>query len=244
MNFFKKTPEFKFYSAIPGACENYPIVRSSASSRNWVKPAVDAFKEKASNLENYNQPVIGVAKCPGIFDIMNIGWIVPAWCDFIIETDWDSRTINWQTPAMLDGITCGEQFNKPAISLMSTVHDTMAIPMKKEDNPFLIKVNTPWVVDIPKGWSLMICPVSYSDDIRFESTTGIITSAPHMEINPQLYWKVKHGKQLVEAGTPLCQLIPIKMDKASFSCQDFGPEQLKEQKKMYFKRASTYTRKK
>ena len=243
MSFFKKSPEFKFYSAVPGVCDEYPIVKSSAHDRKWIKPAVSAFKEKVDNLDNYDQPVIGIAKCPGVFDIMNIGWIVPAWCDFIIETNCDEQTINWRTPAMLEGITCGEAFNKPAISFMSTVNPTMAIPMKKEDNPFLVKVNTPWVVDIPKGWALMICPVTYSDDTRFESTTGIITPSTHMEINPQLYWKVKHGKQLVKAGTPLCQLIPIKLDNTTFSCSEFSSEQLKNQKKMYFKRASTYIRK-
>lgn len=235
------TPKVKFYSSIPGVKETYPIIKSSSHKRKWAESAAHAFKEKTKDLVNYQNTITGVIKCPGIFDLVNTGWILPAWCDFIIETSDDN--ISWRTPSMLEGITCGEDFNKPPISFISTDQKIMSIPMSEENHFCLVKVNTPWIVDIPKGWELLILPVSYSDDTRFESTQGVIQPSSHMEINPQLLWKVKNGIELIKAGTPLCQLIPIKEDQIEFECNDYGLEQRMNQKKMYFKRASTFIRK-
>lgn len=238
---FFHEPKFKFFSSIPGVKETYPIIKSSSYKRKWVENAASSYKEKIKDLENYQNTITGIVKCPGIFDLMNIGWILPAWCDFIIETTNDN--ISWRVPAMLDGITCGEDFNKSPISFISTDQPTMSVPMSDENHFCLVKVNTPWVVDIPKNWKLLILPVSYSDELRFESTQGIIRPSEHMEINPQLLWKVKNGTELVKAGTPLCQLIPIKDDNINYECYDFGEEQRIKQKRTYFKRASTFLRK-
>jgi len=240
--FFNK-PKFKFYSTIPGVCETYPIIEAKKVKHNWVKPAVDAFKAKIANIDNYQNTLTGVAKCPGVFDIMHQGWILTAWCDIIIEVDLDKNFINWRVPEMLNGLTCGDDFNKPVVSFISTANPEMSIPMKKSDIPLLVKINTPWTVEIPKGWKLLLLPVSYSDDTRFKSTEGILRSEEYMEINPQLYWSVKHGSELIKAGTPLCQMIPVRDNSVTFECNDFTNDQRKKQKQTYFKRASTFIRK-
>lgn len=240
---FTSKPKVKFYSSIPGVIENYPIIKASSYKRKWTYNAAEAFKETTKNLQNYQNTLTGVVKCPGVFDIMNSGWIVTAWCDFIIDVNRDYNTINWHVPPMMQSVTSGDDFNKPIITFISTQNPAMSIPICGDDNHCLVKIHTPWTAEIPKGWSLLVLPVSYSDETRFKATEGILKPADHIEINPQLYWKVIHGTELVKAGTPLCQIIPVKDNDIDFECLDFSDEQRLNQKKMYFKRASTYVRK-
>ena len=77
----------------------------------------------------------------------------------------------------------------------------------------LIKINTPWAVKVPRGYSMMLMPVAYADESRFTVMSGLIQSdLPAAPINVQMRWHVKEGKELIKAGTPLAQLILIKDD--------------------------------
>ena len=73
----------------------------------------------------------------------------------------------------------------------------------------VVKLETPWRVMAHPDIVILQIPVSYSDDKRFSAPTGIVDPSYSYEINLQLFWHAMDGDEIVTAGTPLCQWIPI-----------------------------------
>ena len=64
-------------------------------------------------------------------------------------------------------------------------------------------------------------PISYHKEDRFSVPTGIVDPKYSYEINLQLFWhKIEKGEYLMEAGTPLCQWIPMHRDFVSMQGWD------------------------
>lgn len=245
MPIFSKTPKFKFYSSLPAVVTEYPIIPASLYKRKWVRTVSDAYKSIVGNINNFGKPFSGVSKCPGIISVCKTGWIVTSWFDFIIDTSEDGKTVGYRLPPTLVEETTNKHpaFGKQLINFMNLSLPQMQIPKPPQSLDALIKISTPWAVEIPKGWSLLLCPVSYSDETRFTSSTGILRAGDR-EINPQLFWHQFNGTELVKAGTPLCQLIPIPDETVEFEfeCLDYTPEQIKEQDRYFFEKACKFLR--
>ena len=241
---FSSTKKFKFYCSVPGVIENFPIIPAKSYRPLWVKSAIETYKNASKNINSTGLQLSGVIKCPGIADLSRVGWIMPAWFDFIIETkgkDQGRWIVNSNLPVVLD---CVDGFNKDLITFIDMSNPLNQIPLSTNTYNGLIKVSSPWVVDIPKGWNLLIKPVSYSDDVRFESSCGLLKPGKHVEINPQLFWNVLYGKELVKAGTPLIHLVPIP-DKAfsiGHECLQFDEKRKYNQLAYFYEKALSFIR--
>jgi len=232
----KQKNSFKFYSSLPAVTKEFPIIESKSFKRNWIRPVAESYKSITSDIKNFGIPFSGAIKCPGIFSAMNTGWILTSWFDFIIETKNNGESCSFKIPPFLKDEVKFSNYNQPLISFMNLNLPTMKIPVPNNSLDILIKITTPWAVEIPKGWNLLVLPVSYSDDVRFTASTGILKPGDR-EINPQLFWHQGDGTELVEAGTPLCQLIPIPDNQVNFDfdCLDYDENQKKEQARYSFK---------
>jgi hypothetical protein len=93
----------------------------------------------------------------------------------------------------------------------------------------LIKIQTPWFVTVPKGYSLLCLPVPYNDDIRFTASTGVLKGCN--DVNAQLFWHVKKGKEVVKKGTLLAQYILIKDEEVDYTVSVANDSDLKEREK-------------
>jgi len=239
-NIFNSTPKFKFHSVIPGAKEMHPIIPSKMHSPSWVKSVIDAYKFKTSKLLNYGPQFAGTGKCPGIIELGKIGWIVTSWFDFIIKTD-GKRQCLWSVPSTFP--SCMPHTGEP-IKFIDMSLPEHKVPVPPHSMDLLVKLFMPWTVDIPKGWNLLMLPVNYADDTRFQCSTGILKPGSFVEVNPQLFWNVIHGEELVKAGTPLCQLIPIPDTsyKADFEMVDFDENQAKRKQSFYYRKGCTFAR--
>ena len=78
----------------------------------------------------------------------------------------------------------------------------------------IVKINSPWVVYIPDGYSLLSMPIPYNDDVRFTAATGFVKKMSFC--NVQLYWHKLNSKELIKKGTPLCQYILVKDEEIDF----------------------------
>ena len=245
MSIFSKNLKFKFYSSLPAVTNEFPILPASSYKRKWVPPVAAAYKNIVGNINNFGKPFSGVVKCPGIFNFCKTGWIVTSWFDFIIDTVDDGKSVGYRLPPTLVEETTNKHpvFGKQLITFMNLSLSQMQVPKPPQSLDTLIKISTPWAVEIPKGWSLLLCPVGYSDEIRFTSSTGILRRGDR-EIKPQLFWHQFSGTELVKAGTPLCQLIPIPDDTVNFDfeCLDYTPEQVKKQDHYFFEKACKFLR--
>lgn len=193
--FNKTTPYVRFYSLESGVLELFPIIPSSKVKRSFTSsPVVE--KEPSSKF------------CPGIKKIVSAGWIVTAPADFLIKPSDDGLRFDWIEPW---------QFGSEAMTLRGTSYiadhgpNQVVSLLDDFDNTLksVVKVQTPWRVEASDDIVLLQLPVTYNNESRFYSATGIFDPKYGYQVNVQLFWKKLDGETIVKAGTPLCQFIPM-----------------------------------
>jgi hypothetical protein len=237
---FKKSPTFKFYSHIPGVKEQYPVIPAKDYRPLWIKSVLEAYKNKTSKLSNYGPQFVGTGKCPGIIELGKLGWTVTTWFDVIISTS-GRRNCSWKVPSTFPSSL---PHAKEPIKFIDMSADENRIPIPAHSSQLLIKMYMPWHVEIPKGWNLLMLPVNYSDDTRFQCSSGILKPGSYVEVNPQLFWNVTQGEELIAAGTPLCHLIPIPDESYSATAEvlEMTQEQTNNQQSFYYRKGCTFSR--
>jgi hypothetical protein len=199
MNFFKKQPKVEFYSIDWARTYNYPIEPISTIAIPWAITAkATLISKNKNNLHDFSSTHM----CSGIRGIMNTGYVLKAPNDFIISTDGDGVSFTWEQPhASLQPLDyfSPDQFGDYA-------------PLPPQTLRSLIRVITPWRVKLPAGWNLLVLPIQYSEPQPFTSSIGILNPEISRQLSPVLYWHNLNGRELIKAGTPLCQLIPIRSD--------------------------------
>jgi hypothetical protein len=206
---FSKKPKVEFGYMIPNMDNIMPIIKTSEYQHAWVARARQQVVDlKRKNPDLFKEQFIHVAKCPAIKSVMQRGWIVRSWMDIMIETSNNGEDIKWTSAINQEEILPKRDvvgFHLP--EQLSDFYENWP----DDASRLLIKVNTPFTVKLPRGYSMMLMPVAYADEKRFTAMTGLIESdLPISAINVQMRWHVKEGKELIRAGTPLAQLILIK----------------------------------
>jgi hypothetical protein len=197
-----------FFSSVEGVADAYPIKPAREFKFKWVEAAQHDYKNYLkSNLPGTTHHL---RRCPGIFELMDTGWIVPIPWDFVVKTERsDSNNFGWEIPSGdILHIFPGE----PASGHMG---DGIARSLPKKPNTLesIVKINTPWSIAAPEGVRFLIIPLPYPDSYEFESTMGILDPATSTEVNFQLRWNVLNGEHLIKAGTPMMQIIPLTDEK-------------------------------
>lgn len=205
----KKNKKIVFKCFIPEAAKYFPIEKIKPNNFKWFKKAVNDLK--------FNKTLPHTAKCPGIISILNTGWIQYAYQDFTIETNGDLKSLKWTSKInqkllingdlMQDYVSCHtpDQLEKFKNFPSNTLHT-------------IIKIQSPWIVDIPEGYNLLSMPIPYNDDNRFMAAHGILKNKNWMNI--QLYWYVINGKETIKKGTPLCQYLLFKEEKYDYEIKN------------------------
>ena len=208
--FRKKSPTVRFFSMVPGANTLYPITKSGKLDRQWVgeeKKDYEIRKSKCpfASLLNGNLPsgAHSIGKCPAIQSIMSSGFVVRAPADFSILTNGDGSSVNLHYRNILPHI---EYVTKHEEEVSNWLLDSAKDITLKQ----VIKVNTPWrVVCDSDDIVFLVTKVPFVKESRFSAVTGILDPKTAYEINIQLFWHVLEGEEIIKAGTPLCNYIPI-----------------------------------
>ena len=190
----------KFYCLLPGIEKIMPLVPAKAVDFKWVKQAREFYKTANHSKET--------TSCPGIFSLLNTGWIHRTYMDVTVETFGDGERV--QTTTQMDQLRTPPQgkwigeyvhFHTPQQlnGFREDVHNTLKT---------IIKIQTPWFVDIPKGYSLLMMPVPYNDDTRFTAAAGLLRGKNFL--NVQLHWHCLNSTEVIKAGTPINQMVLIK----------------------------------
>jgi len=188
-----------FQCALPTVKEQFPIIKSKNYRFQWAKDAAQAYKEAVVS----SNAVTGVAKCPGIIDMCSAGYILNSWFDISILTSNDPITFQYRIPPV-------DNCQLDLLKWFSNDVPQVRTPLPTNSLQTLLKITTPWSVNLPEDWSLLILPIPYPDEPDFECTAGILKGAGTYEINPIIKCHRRPGTLNIPAGTPLCQLIPIK----------------------------------
>lgn len=190
----------KFKSTLPEVKKNFPIISAKEFKFDWIRAAAISFKDA---VKQNTAVTTGVARCSGIREIISTGFILTSWFDFSMLTSDDPITFQYSVPAQ-------DQYSFDLIKWFSNDVLQVKTPLPSASLQSLIKITTPWTVELPDDWSLLIVPIPYPDQPEFESTMGILKGPGTYEINPIIKIHSKPGLLRIPAGTPLCQLIFLK----------------------------------
>lgn len=198
MGLFKKS-WVRFYSLEPAVADIYPVIPAKNLSRGWMQEQKKKSKCPFSGL------IPQTANCPGITNIVNAGYILPAPADFVITTNGDGINFGWEAPYLfnLGGGNRG-YVNKHDYSQTEPILDNPDNTLKE-----VVKIETPWRVKASDDIVLLQLPVTYNNEKRFTPATGILDPKYGHVVNVQLFWHVMEGQTFVKAGTPLVQYIPM-----------------------------------
>jgi hypothetical protein len=215
--FFKPKQELviTFVNTVPGYAEAYPVLEAKSIKHSWIEKnaeQVQNFRQNTlkncpiSQFKNAFNSTGFISKCPGIRDFINSGYIVTTPCDFVIETDGDGINFSSadlaQQPSPLD---------TPAFKISKhpkeQLHDYTSLPQNTLKT--VIKVVTGWHLIPNEDYVFLVTTPFYNGEDRFTTAGGIYDPFLDSQINPFLFWHVLKGRELVKAGTPLAQYIPI-----------------------------------
>ena len=209
---FKK--KLRFINPVPGIAEAYPVIKAKDFKRDWVdknNKEVQLFHQTLktcpiTRLKSLVQGAKFIGRCPGIRSFMNTGYIVTLPFDVVVETYGDGVKFNAEHFAPTsEHVTLGVNgFAKESF------HDYVNVPQNSLKT--VLKIDTGWRV-VPDSKFVFLCgPMHYSGESRFTTVTGILDPYISSELNIAMYWHVLQGREILKAGTPILQLIPIPRD--------------------------------
>lgn len=195
----QKRPVVEFTTPNPRIAQMFPPVPAGRALPDWWRktPAfVGPEKRRFPNLRLRRDCT--VKSCPGIYDFLNRGWILPLWADLVVG-------------AGENGFKC--ESASAATELGSFVPDELGagFPRRQGDHNYVLKLMTPWQVRASKGWSLLVLPPLYHGEVAWQVMAGIIDSDRLPVLNAIIEWRAPlEQPELLKAGTPLMHLIPFQ----------------------------------
>ena len=190
----------EFFNGEPSITENFPIIESKDLKLKWVKGVREDFQKCVKKGESNIPSWTHLSRCPGIFDLFKDGYVILLHKDIIIKPKEED----------FEFIVANDTLHSPfGITHQST--ELIAKPPWAAN--FIIKINTGWHVIAPKSVKFLMLPIAYPDTFDFTATAGVLDPAISTEVNFQLFWNATETETLIQAGTPMVQLIPLTEKK-------------------------------
>lgn len=188
LDVLRRTPTIRFKSVFGRADIAMPVQAAKAVRPHWLH---EQFKEKR----------VKFARCPGMFDYLQAGYIVPAWCDIHIKANRQGVIV--KLSHMHDPTMAAVEMDFSVIDGMAAIDASVA---KRA-----IKVPVPWAVFTKPGYSAMVMPAPMHSPFldRLFVYSGIVDYENFHTIN-FIFSPVKECEFVIPAGTPLLQVIPFR----------------------------------
>ena len=179
-----------------------------------IKEIPDWYKNTPSYLgnryitpqeQNNNSTTATVKKCLPFFDSMTAGYIIKSHIDILVR--WEGNRPFYQWP------------NDNPIEFQAIVQ-AQSYPGKENRKHDYPKFNNPWSIRTPKGYSSLIMTPTHRD-LPFNIFEGIVdTDTFFTPILFPFYLKKEPWEGVIEAGTPIAQVIPFKRDSWNFKISE------------------------
>lgn len=170
-------------------------------------------------LDNGNNTTnLTVKQCVPFLDTLTAGYFILSWCDIFVKTLPEENDVQFKWTTQME--------------VPINTHDKSQIQtMPIADNlvgGIAFKFNTPWFIETPPGYSVLITHPWNRFEERWEIFTGIIdTDSYQGQINFPFIWKDKHFEGTIPAGTPIAQVIPFKREDWEMELSNEVPEKYK-----------------
>lgn len=149
-----------------------------------------------------------VKKCPGMVELFQQGYILPMWCDTYLQCDGDNW--NWRTPwaDMECSIHKPNQFLDYA---PNWVRDEVSV---------VFKMNSPWRVRTPPGYSIYQLPLFYNFNKDYTVPMGVQRADIYHETNIVVLFHSKEQEIVIKRGTPLVWFVPFKREEYNYTVSE------------------------
>lgn len=222
LNFFKKqdlpTVKFLLGRGIDQESTNlwntlgnmYPVIPASTDLPEWWSKLGKSYLNEQDFTE---YPT--AKRCPGMYDLMRAGYIIPAWSDFEFMLG-SGMDIKYKMSPIL------EKFKDPPFHIHRP-EQTSGCPMHSNDTGPILKLMSPWYIDMPKDYSIFLIEPTYAQTNDYSVLPGImdpaIERAPNKEINVFIRLNKPDKVIKINAGDPLIHIIPFKRQSFKFECR-------------------------
>ena len=188
------------------APEFYPVP-ASKNLPDWYKN----LSTHINNNKSYNAALAVSAgskttatlkKCMPVYDMLTGGYLLPLPTDVSVENllteEGTSKWFQWPKNDMVDFHDHRQFTGYPA----EWMYEGQPAP----------KFRNPWIIKTPPGYSTLFLSPQHRD-LPFHTLSGIVdTDTYHSSVELPLYFKDPKWSGLLEAGTPMVQVIPFKRD--------------------------------
>ena len=201
-------PGFK-HSGIPVP----PPVPAVSMIPQWYKDA-EVFVNKETMGLDIQDPSLrapGIKSCMPVFDTLTSGYFLTTWWSIEITSN-KLNNLEWKYVEKDENGEWVDSVVNPAMVSERVGDMAYTLPRPEGFAHNHMVWQGKWGMKLPKGWSLMVVHPSHRFDLPFYTIGGII-DADRFSANGNLPWFIKKGWiGIIEKGTPIAQLIPIKRE--------------------------------
>jgi hypothetical protein len=158
------------------------------------------FKQMSSKMDEHkishiNNPTMKV--CPGVHDILKMGYVIPAWCDFYVDLTTPEQGVGFEASS-------GEDFLD-----VFPISASRGFPFPADHEQLFLKFRSPWRVQSKENLSVLVSQPKYQCNLPYQVYEGSMDIGPYIaDIN--FIITVKRGSYIeFKRGDPLLQLIPF-----------------------------------
>ena len=164
----------------------------------WYKKSksyINTENKKIPSLES--KPVATVKRCMPVWDMMTAGYIMETPYDIYVHRIEGAPYFQWGSNDAL-AFQSMEQFQNH--------------PYARDIN-YAVRINIPWSIKTPKGWSIMVMEPQHHEPSPLECASGIVdTDEFSVPFNMFLKLRDPNFEGMIPAGTPFLQIIPFKRE--------------------------------
>jgi len=216
-------PKLYFQNRLQNAHDQaHPPKRAIQMIPDWYKNLSPYLNgEKKVRLFRNGQVNMSIKKCIPVLDAMGAGYLLTLPADVVVDSEnFPYPEFTWRTEAKLISEHHPDQIGGFDVS------------PKFDSRPYKWVHN--WQIEAPKGYSLLFTHPLNKPDLPFYTMSGIV-DADKFKLPVQLpFFVEKNFNGIIEAGTPIAQVIPIK--RQNWSSQILKPDEtLAEQRQIEFR---------
>ena len=196
-----KTIKFHLVKPLPDQII-LPPVASKKVVPSWFKNLHPKVEDKRLG------EISSVKRCMPFLDAMTAGYTMLMHMDVVVQK-------------MEDGTIHLPYIDKQHQELMELwkpieTHPSTQVKGSAFENMTILKYMNPWVIETPKDYSVLYLPCINKLESPIIPLTGLVDSdVYHNVVNiPFLHTELETGGPpvVIPAGTPMCQIIPVKRD--------------------------------
>jgi len=179
-----------FYAPIPSNKNIPEWYKNAESYPNGIKkPKID-------------QAFSTIKKCVPVFDALTAGYMIVLDQDFYVEQLEHGPYFHWRT----------ETIDQKDTDVLSS-HSPYQVQGHPENNlGHQLKIENPWIIKTEPGYSCIFLPPMHRDN-QIIILPGIVDTDTYYEkVALPFNLKDKHFEGMIEAGTPIAQVIPFKRE--------------------------------